>query len=288
MRHGDAGDAQGTSRTGGSVPDWGAGHYELAAEQVQLLPAARAVVESAALRRDERILDLGCGTGNAALLAARHSDHVIGVDPARRLLEVARSRAAAEQMDVAFLPGEAASLPVGGGSVDVIVSVFAVIFAADPAAAAAEMARVLAPGGRIVLSAWMPSGTMFEVITALSGAVRQAMGAPPPPPPFAWHDRDSLVNLLAPYGFTVEVGQHRLAWTASSAQELLDQQTRNHPLAVSGLDLLAQRGQADALRARLLAILEGGNEEPGKFLITSPYVIVVATRDPAEPPHTAP
>ena len=288
MRQGGAGDAGGTGKAGSLIPDWGAGHYELAAEQVQLLPAAQAVIESAAIGPEERVLDLGCGTGNATFLAARHSDHVTGIDPARRLLDVARARAADEKKNVAFLPGEAALLPVGAGSVDVVISVFAVIFAADPAAAAREMSRVLAPSGRIVLSAWLPSGTMIEVTTAIASAVRQAMGAPPPPPPFAWHDRDSLVSLLAPHGFTVEVSVHRLAFTASSARELLDQQSRNHPMAVSSLGLLAQRGQADELRARLLTILESGNEEPGKFRITSPYVIAVATREPAEPPHTAP
>ena len=67
------------------VADWGIGHYETTAEQ--LFPAARAVVESAAIRPGERVLDLGCGTGNAALLAADRSGEVTGVDPASRLLE---------------------------------------------------------------------------------------------------------------------------------------------------------------------------------------------------------
>ncbi len=264
-----------------AAPDWGAGHYESAAEQVQLLPAAHAVVEAAAIQPGERVLDLGCGTGNAALLAARHTDQVTGVDPASRLLEVARARAASERQKVTFLPGEAASLPVGDASADVIISVFAVIFAPDPGAAAREMSRVLAPRGRIVLSAWIPAGTMFEIASAVSGAVRQAVGAPPPAS-FAWEDQDALVSILAPYGFAVEVNRHQLAWTGPSAREFLDRQTVNHPLAVASLDVLEQLGQAEALRARLLAILEDGNEDPGRFLITSHYVIATAIRDPQE------
>jgi SAM-dependent methyltransferase len=168
--------------------DWGVGRYESTAEQ--LLPAARAVVHSAAIRPGEHVLDLGCGTGNAALLAAEHAGQVTAVDPAPRLLEVARARAASEGRKVAFLPGEAASLPAGDASVDVILSVFSVIFAPNPGAAAAEMSRVLAPGGRIVLSAWIPAGAMFEMTSAAAGAVRQAVGAPAPEP-FAWHDRDA-------------------------------------------------------------------------------------------------
>ena len=112
------------------------------------------------------------------MLAAEHTGRVTGVDPAPRLLQVARARAASEGKKVDFLPGDAASLPAGDASVDVIVLVFAVIFAPDPGAAAREMSRVLAPGGRIVLSAWIPAGAMFEMTSAAVGAVRQAVGAP--------------------------------------------------------------------------------------------------------------
>jgi ubiquinone/menaquinone biosynthesis C-methylase UbiE len=119
--------------------DWGAGHYETTA--VQLAPAAAVAVQRASLRPGERVLDLGCGTGNAALLAVRADATVTGVDPAARLLAVARDRAAAEGAQVDFTPGDAASIPLAEASVDAIVSVFAVIFAPDPGAAAAEMCR---------------------------------------------------------------------------------------------------------------------------------------------------
>jgi SAM-dependent methyltransferase len=177
------GGAAETPAPGGARPpalDWGAGHYESTAEQI--LPAARAVVAAAAIGTDERILDLGCGTGNAALLAAEHTGQVTGVDPALRLLQVARARAASDGKKVEFLSGDAASLPAGDASMDVILSVFAVIFAPDPGAAAREMSRVLAPGGRIVLSAWIPAGAMFEMTSAAADAVRQAVGAPTPEP----------------------------------------------------------------------------------------------------------
>jgi ubiquinone/menaquinone biosynthesis C-methylase UbiE len=276
MQHGGAAE---TPAAGGASPpalDWGAGHYESTAEQI--LPAARAVVEAAAIGTDERVLDLGCGTGNAALLAAEHTGRVTGVDPAPRLLQVARARAASDGKKVDFLPGDAASLPAGDASMDVILSVFAVIFAPDPGGAAREMSRVLAPSGRMVLSAWIPAGAMFEMTSAAAGAVRQAVGAPAPEP-FAWHDRDALASLLEPYGFSVDAGQHSLEFSASSAQQFLDQETQNHPLAVAGLRILAQLGQAQALRARLLAILENGNEDPTSFRVTSRYVVATARRD---------
>jgi len=74
-----------------NMVDWGAGKYETTA--VELEPVARAVVEQAALIAGEDVLDLACGTGNSALLAAALGAGVIGVDGAPRLLEVARTRA---------------------------------------------------------------------------------------------------------------------------------------------------------------------------------------------------
>jgi len=60
--------------------DWSIGNYEHTADQ--LMPAARLVVDRAAPAPGERVVDVGCGTGNAALLAAARGARVTGVDPA--------------------------------------------------------------------------------------------------------------------------------------------------------------------------------------------------------------
>jgi hypothetical protein len=118
---------------------------------------------------------------------------------------------------------------------------------------------------------------MFEMTAAAAGAVRQAVGAPAPEP-FAWHDRDALSGLLTPYGFVIDVQHQRLGFTAPSARQVLDQETGNHPLAVAGLAVLERLGQAQALRARLLEMLENRNEDPGRFQVTSRYVVAAARR----------
>jgi len=156
--------------------DWSLGHYEHSA--YQLLPAAEVVVERAMPVAGERVVDVGCGTGNAALLAAARGARVTGVDPARRLLEVAREQAAARGLEVMFLPGEAAALPLPEASADVVLSVFGVIFAPNAQAATAELARVTAAGGRIVLSAWIPIGAISETNRLARETVMRALGAP--------------------------------------------------------------------------------------------------------------
>jgi ubiquinone/menaquinone biosynthesis C-methylase UbiE len=134
------------SETGGVI-DWGVGHYEATADR--LMSAAHVVVQCAQLGAGDRVLDLGCGTGNAALLATEHGARVTGVDPAPRLLHVAQDRAAASGRQITFVLGAAESLPLEDASVDVVLSVFAVISANDPAAAAREIDRVLTADGRL-------------------------------------------------------------------------------------------------------------------------------------------
>jgi SAM-dependent methyltransferase len=261
-----------------TAPDWGLGHYERTA--AQLLPAARVLVGRAAPTEGEHAVDVGCGTGNAALLAAERGARVTGVDPARRLLEVARKEAATRGIDATFSEGDAAALPVEDGRADVVLSVFGVIFAPDAPAAAAELARVTGADGRIVMTAWIPGGAISELARAARGAVGRALGAPAGPPPFAWHDRDALAELFAPYGFTVAVEEHRIAFTAASPREYLDVEFANHPLAVGGRQILEPRGELEALHEQSLAILEAGNEDPDAFRATSRYVIATARRGP--------
>jgi SAM-dependent methyltransferase len=256
--------------------DWGIGQYEHTA--AQLLPLARVVVDRAAPARAERVVDVGCGTGNAALLAAARGALVTGVDPSRRLLEVAREQAAAQRLEATFALGDAAALPIDDSAADAVLSVFGVIFAPDPSAAAAEMARVSAPAGRIVLSAWIPEGAIHEAVRVAQDAVRVAVGAPPGPPPFAWHEREALVELFGPYGFEITVEEERHPFTGDSPSEYLDAESAHHPLAVAGRAVLEQHGDGQALRDEMLSIYEAANEDPNGFRVTSRYVVATARR----------
>lgn len=265
--------------TGSGKPgalDWSVGHYETTA--AQLAPAAAVVVQRASLQPGDRVLDLGCGTGNAAILASRTGATVLGVDPAARLLQVAQDRATAEGLEINFAPGDAASIPMAEENVEVILSVFALIFAPDPRAAAAEASRVLASSGRIVLSAWLPMGTIFEMNSVAADTVRKALGAAASPKGFPWHDGEALIGLFGTYGFGVELEEHSLTYSASSVEEFLETESSNHPMAVAGIAVLEQLGQAEELRERLRVILTHGNEDAKAFRTTSRYVVAVLDR----------
>jgi SAM-dependent methyltransferase len=258
-------------------PDWGHGHYERTA--AQLMPAARVVVEHAAPIAGERVLDVGCGTGNAALLAAERGARVTGVDPAPRLLEVARAQAAERGLTADFVAGDAAALPLADGEADLVLSLFGVIFAPDAAAAAAELGRVTAPAGRVVFTAWIPEGAISRMNRLAREAVARALGMPPAPPPFAWHEHEALDTLLRPLGFEVSLEEHQLPFTGASARDFLDAELANHPVALAGRAVLEPRGELAPLRERMLDVLEEANEDPDAFRVTSRYLAATATRD---------
>jgi len=255
---------------------WDLGSYERVAEQ--LLPAAEVAVRRLAPRRGERVVDLGCGTGNAALLAAEGGARVTGVDPSPRLLTVGRDEAARRRLDATFVFGDATALPFADGSVDAIVSVFGVIFAPDAAAAAAEMARVLTPGGRLVLSAWLPGGAIAEQAKVRRDAVAAATNAPPGPPPFDWHDLGAVTELLGPHGFSVEMEDEALAFTDTSPRSFDENERRNHPMWVAARELLEPLGKWEAASDEALRVLTEGNEDPAAFRVTSRYVVVTGRR----------
>ncbi len=255
-----------------STPDWGIGQYERTA--AQLAPAAVVVVDAAGDVAGRTLVDVGCGTGNAALLAAERGAAAVGVDPAARLLEVARSRAAADALDARFVAGEAAALPLPDASADVVVSVFGVIFAPDPAAAAAELTRVAGPGGRILLSAWIPGGAIGEVAALGRRAVAAVLDLPPGPAPFAWHDRAALEGL---FGREVAIAEHELRFTAESPQAYLEAEVDQHPLWLATGAVLTGAGRTEAVLEEALAILVAGNEDPGAFAVTSSYVVATVS-----------
>jgi len=97
------------------------------------------------------VLDAGCGDGAFACALASRGAEVTGVDPDRAMLAAARGRAAAAGLRTKFLEGRLERLPFPDASFDAVVAVTVLCFVPDAAAAVREMARVLRPGGRLVI-----------------------------------------------------------------------------------------------------------------------------------------
>jgi len=155
-------------------------------------------IEHGVLRLDpkpgERILDLATGTGWTSRVVGRRGADVVGVDIAEGLLEVARARAAAARLPIDYRLGDAESLPFEDGAFDAVVSTFGVMFASRPEAAAAELARVCRPGGRIALTTWLSDSNLFKMFEVM----RRYMAPPARAArsPFEWGAIDRLRELL--------------------------------------------------------------------------------------------
>jgi SAM-dependent methyltransferase len=114
---------------------------------------------SAAIRANERVLDIGCGYGATTRLAARQArdGYAVGNDVAEPMLEQARAFAGAEGIgNVTFQAGDAQTHPFAAGGFDVAISRFGVMFFADPVAAFANIGAALRPGGRLVFTTLGP------------------------------------------------------------------------------------------------------------------------------------
>lgn len=119
-------------------------------------------VELLDLQPHDRILELGCGTGRGLVLAARAAglSHIVGMDLSPTMLRSAthRLRRAGQRERVSLLRGDLEALPYADGSLDKIWSVHTFYFWAHPEAVFADLLRVLAPDGRIVVT--LATGTV--------------------------------------------------------------------------------------------------------------------------------
>lgn len=211
--------------------DWGDGSYERTASTLD--SASERVAERAGIRAGMRVLDLGSGTGNAALAAARRGGSVVAVEPAERLLEIARGRATAEKLALTCLRGDASAIPASDGAFDVVLSVFAVIFAPDAEQAASEMVRVVRPGGRIVMTSWTNEGGIAEAGRLVRDAMAElgraaaattATVQPDPTPSravAAWGDAAFVRQLFEERGARVTIEESSLPFAAASPRSLV-------------------------------------------------------------------
>jgi len=143
------------------------------------------VVKHARVHAEQRVLDVGCGTGVVAVTAARLGARVTGLDLTPALLERARENARIAGVEVDWREGDAEFLPFQDAAFDVVLSQFGHMFAPRPEVAIAEMLRVLKPGGTIAFATWPPelfTGRMFTITG------RYAPAPPGVAPPPQWGD----------------------------------------------------------------------------------------------------
>ena len=159
---------------------WEAGDFSEVAKHIETV--AEEFVNRLDIKPGMKVLDVACGSGNLAIIAAQKGADVAGIDIADNLVEAAKQRADKLGLDIKFEQGDAEVMPYADDSFDVVMTMFGAMFAPRPDVTANELVRVCKPGGTIAMANWTPtgfSGQMFK----LGG---KYVPPPPMPAPVLW------------------------------------------------------------------------------------------------------
>jgi SAM-dependent methyltransferase len=254
---------------------WSAGDFPSAARQIAVV--GETTVDRAGIQPDDVVLDVACGAGNATIPAAKAAARTVGLDITPELLEAGKKSAAEAGVEIEWVEGDAQDLPFDEASFDVVLSVFGCMFAPDHAKAAAELVRVLKPGGRMVVAAWRPEGSMGRFFATI------AKHMPPPPegfqPPPLWGVDDHVREIFDPTGMEVELEPTTVDFSADSADAFFAEFERDLPPIVMARERLEPEGRWDALRSDLKELYDETNEaDDGSFRAPQEYVLIKGTK----------
>ncbi|CAL9570720.1 class I SAM-dependent methyltransferase [Streptomyces sp. enrichment culture] len=190
------------------------------------------LLDAAGITGQDRVLDLGCGSGQTTRLAALRAPrgHALGLDLSGPMLAEARSSAEREGVaNVSFVRGDAQVHPFEAGAFDAAVSRYGVMFYADPLAAFGNIGRALRPGGRLafvcpadaVLNGWVTAMASLRDVLPVGD-----FGRPGLPGMFSLAAPERIGDVLTGAGFVdlvVEQVQAHGTWgrDAADAAEFL-------------------------------------------------------------------
>ena len=167
-------------------------------------PMAEDLIEAAALRPGERVLDVACGTGVVARLAAERvgpSGTVAGLDAHPGMIAVARpSTPSGTSID--WYEASAEAIPLPDASFDVVLCQMGLQFMSNKVAALREMRRVLDRNGRILLNVPGPKPPLFGIMTEALARHVGPQAAAFGDVVFSLHDTDAIANLFRDAGFS--------------------------------------------------------------------------------------
>jgi SAM-dependent methyltransferase len=218
-------------------------------------------LDAAAIEQGDRVLDIGCGTGQTTRDAARSAPKgsALGVDLSSLMIEDAARRAAEERLHNAqFLQADAQVHPFDVGAFDVAIGRTSAMFFGDPVAAFTNIGRALRSGGRIVLLTWQ-GPEPNEWIRELSGALSAGRDLSLPPPgvqgPFALSEPGCVTERLEAAGYAeIEmVPAHEQMWFGEDADDAQRFIVGLMAWMLEGLDQAARSRAIEELHRRLVA-----------------------------------
>lgn len=254
---------------------WMDGDYVSFARYME--PGALRILEGWAIPPGTELLDVGCGTGQIAIPAARAGVRVTGVDIATNLVEHARGRARIEGLDADFMEGDAEDLPFPDASFDRVTSLIGAMFAPQPDKVAAEFSRVCRSGGRVHMANWTPQGFVGQLFKVIGKHVTP----PPGVVPYAlWGDEETVLQRLSGNFTDIRLTRKRYpSWRYPFAPDRVVELFRSYyGPTTRAFVAVGPEGEA-ALRRDLVAVYEAHNTATdGTTQLDGEYLDVEATR----------
>jgi ubiquinone/menaquinone biosynthesis C-methylase UbiE len=272
----------GESAWGGSAGEHRVTHADLFDDETR--PHNERLRAACGIRPGDRVLDIGCGTGQSTRDAARAAapGRVLGVDVSEPMLEMARRRSAGEGLDtVSYEHADAQVHPFPPGAFDIAMSQFGAMFFTDPVAAFTNIGRALAPGGRLVLLVWQ-ARDLNEWATAVRAALAAGRTLTDEPvaalDPFSLADPATVEAILQAAGFAsvgfIDVHEPvRYGQDGAQAYELV-LGLRSPRDLLAGLDAAA----AEQALCRLRETLAAHQSDSGVFFDSRAWIITATRR----------
>jgi ubiquinone/menaquinone biosynthesis C-methylase UbiE len=221
------------------------------------------------------LLDVGCGSGQLALIAARAGAYVVGCDIAPNWIEKARERAASEGLEIIFEEGDAESLPYKDGQFDVVVSLIGAMFAPRPGLVAAELARVCRRGGTIAMANWTPGGFVGQIFKAISKHIAPS-GMPAP---VLWGDEATVRERFRNEVAEVKFARRSYHFDYPFPPEAVVDFYRTHYGPASRTFASLDASGQEKLRSELVQLWSAHNNATGATTrVDAEYLEVIATR----------
>lgn len=252
---------------------WMAGDYDIFSRYLE--PDAYLFYKRIGVKPGQQLLDVACGSGQLALIAARDGARVTGCDIATNWLERARERATEDKLDVSFDEGDAEKLPYPDGHFDVVASLVGAMFAPRPECVAAEMLRVCRPGGKVSMANWTEHGFVGKMFKTIAKYIApNGM-----PSPLKWGDPGVVYERLSKGTLDIRCTLRFYQFEYPFPPEVVvDFFRQNYGPMSRAFDSLNAEGQA-RLKAELVELWSSNNRATGRgTLVDAEYLEVIAFR----------
>jgi SAM-dependent methyltransferase len=237
--------------------------------------SATCLLSALAIKPGTKLLDVAAGDGNVAVAAARAGAIVTATDLTPRMVELGRARTEREALEIEWLEADAEQLPFEDGTFDAATSAFGAMFAPRPEVTAAELMRVIRPGGSAGLTAWTPAGFIGRFASTITA--RLPVPATGLPAPTDWGVPEIATERLSPYAAELSTSTEVVTLAHDSVDAAMDFMERANGPLIAARTLL--RDDYGDLRTELARLMEEFNHaQDGSLRIAAEYLLIVASK----------